>query len=399
VKSKYDVTIIIVNYNGKRFLNNLFLSLSTMKIEQLKYEIVLVDNASGDSSIEFVKENFGNLINLKIVESNENLGFAAGNNRGVEYAEGEYIVFLNNDTEVDKNWLISLYNFMLANPKCGMANSKLLFFYDFIKLRFSTSDRIIISSKLIINNREYNFDSKFCKNVICNSQELICFGNSEIYVPLLDGENAYLFDIEIVDNFGNDNKLISCGKEWLLAKGEIRLSFSIKEIQLNKIVLVQNAGSGVNANYDGYDIGFCEQDGNDYRKKYEIVGGCGASIIMLREDFINIGKFDERYFMYYEDMDLSFRLRKSGKIIMFCPESIVRHIHTGSSKEWSPFFCYQTSRNKLLFIYKNISKVKYLIYLFKQFAIAIKNKNSFQKQGCIDSLRIVLGYKNIQFRN
>ena len=114
---------------------------------------------------------------------------------------------------------------------------------------------------------------------------------------------------------------------------------------------------------------------------------------MLKEDFEQCGGFDERFFMYYEDTDLSYRIKKLGKKIMYCPTSVVRHIHTGSSTEWSPFFVYHVYRNKLLFIKKNISTKKYIKFFLKQCKQSVCEKNKVKLRGTLASLKIIMGRK------
>ena len=89
--------------------------------------------------------------------------------------------------------------------------------------------------------------------------------------------------------------------------------------------------------------------------------------------------------MYYEDTDLSFRMKKIGGIIMYCPDAVVRHIHAGSSTEWSPFFTYHVYRNKLFFIRKNFGLKIYIKYFIKQLLEGIKEKNSNKTKGTLDS--------------
>lgn len=392
MNSKYDVSIIIINYNGKRYIDGLFQSLVHMNTDGIRYEILVVNNASEDGSISYLRQMYGYLPNLKIIDAGGNLGYAGGNNKGVENAEGEYIIFLNNDTAVDENWMVNLYSSISVNEKIGMVNSKLLFYYDFITVFFGTDDKIILSPEMRINGLNYKIDNKFCKNVIYDKDQIICFGNSEIFVPVLGSGEEFELVWEYKEARGTYNNVNVCGKmkELSTLAKTINISIPVSIVDEFKYTLIQNAGSGINEYYDGFDIGFCEKDSDKYSIPYEISGGCGASIILRREDFLNCGGFDERFFMYYEDMDLSFRIKKNGKKIMFCPTSIVRHIHTGSSTEWSPFFCYQVSRNKLLFIFKNISKRQFVFYFIRQFRSAVKEHNKYQRQGCIDALRILL---------
>ena len=125
-------------------------------------------------------------------------------------------------------------------------------------------------------------------------------------------------------------------------------------------------------------------------KPYQITNSCGASMMMEKEKFMEAGGFDETFFMYYEDTDLSFRARRNGGEIWYCPHSIVRHIHTGSSKEWSPFFIFHITKNKLLFVYKNISRKLYLKFLIKQVIHSIRGRNMNMLKGSIASIKILL---------
>lgn len=361
---EYDVSIIIVNYNGKRYIDALFESLYNLQLDDIKLEIIFVDNASSDDSTNYLEKKYKSDI-LKIVRSNENLGFAGGNNLGVKNCRGKYIVFLNNDTKVDKLWIKTLYERIKDDDSIGMINSKLLFFYDFIKINTVTNDKFKIEKKVSINDKEYEVDNKFAKNLLLEDN-MTCFGHSYFYLPLLDGDSEYKFILKVSEyNNETDYVLLDGNKYFSNEDGNITITLNIDKTLASKTALIQNAGSGINENYDGYDIGMGEEDSEKYNKEYEINNGCGASIIMLKEDFEKAGMFDEDFFMYYEDTDLSYRIKKLGKKIIYYPYSIVRHIHTGSSKEWSPFFIFHVVRNKALFVYKNISKAKGIKMLLK----------------------------------
>ena len=130
----YDVSIILVNYNGKKYLEALFESLKRLRNDDFTFEVVFEDNASTDDSIAFLYEKgYDKDLNLNVVRSDVNRGFAGGNNFGIENSKGRYVVCLNNDTAVDILWLQELYHMISQNPEYGMVNSKLVFFYDFIK--------------------------------------------------------------------------------------------------------------------------------------------------------------------------------------------------------------------------------------------------------------------------
>ncbi len=117
-------SIIILNYNGKSYLSNCLKSVMNNKYPN--FEVILVDNASTDSSLKEAQKRFGSDPRLKIVQSKINTGFAGGNNLGFKYCRGEYVVFLNNDTLVEEDWLTKLVEAMQNDPSIGLAQSKII---------------------------------------------------------------------------------------------------------------------------------------------------------------------------------------------------------------------------------------------------------------------------------
>jgi GT2 family glycosyltransferase len=121
---KRQASIIVVNWNGKRYLRECLSSLLTQTYSH--YEIILVDNGSNDGSVDLVVERFPE---VRIIKNGENLGFAAGNNVAIRVAQGDYIVTLNNDTRAEPDWLEELIKVVETDPKIGMCASKMLFYY------------------------------------------------------------------------------------------------------------------------------------------------------------------------------------------------------------------------------------------------------------------------------
>jgi len=118
------VSVIVVNYNGKTFLNRCLGSL--LKTEYSSFIVILVDNGSSDGSPDLANDEFGHDPKLKIVKNAANLGFAEANNIGMRHAKGKYVVLLNNDTIVDKKWLSELTKVMENDISIAAAQSKLL---------------------------------------------------------------------------------------------------------------------------------------------------------------------------------------------------------------------------------------------------------------------------------
>ena len=116
------ISVIIVNYNGKKFLSDCLSSIFRQTYTPL--EVILVDNASNDGSVEYIHQNFPG---VKMFIQSANLGFAGGTNTGIEKATGKYVLTLNNDTILTPDFIDELTKPMISNPTVGMCASKMIF--------------------------------------------------------------------------------------------------------------------------------------------------------------------------------------------------------------------------------------------------------------------------------
>ena len=115
--------MVIVNWNGKHLLAD---CLSSLQIQRFRdFETILVDNGSTDGSIEWVRAEYPD---VQLVPLPENRGFCGGNNAGIRLARGDYVVLLNNDTEVDADWLGALVRHIQSDASIGACDSKILYF-------------------------------------------------------------------------------------------------------------------------------------------------------------------------------------------------------------------------------------------------------------------------------
>jgi len=117
-----DLSIIIVNYNVKEFLQNLIHSIKKA-VSGLEYEIIIVDNASDDGSVELLREKFPK---IKLIINKENLGFGKANNIGLSIAKGDYFLLLNPDTLVAEDTFKKMISFFEDTPKAKLAGCKIL---------------------------------------------------------------------------------------------------------------------------------------------------------------------------------------------------------------------------------------------------------------------------------
>jgi GT2 family glycosyltransferase len=114
------IFIIVLNYNGADVIKKCLASV--LKTDYPNFEVVVVDNDSSDGSLEMAKANFSK---AHFIKNEANLGFSAGNNIGLRFAlerMADYVLLLNNDTEVEKDFLTKLVAVAEADEKIGVAS-------------------------------------------------------------------------------------------------------------------------------------------------------------------------------------------------------------------------------------------------------------------------------------
>jgi len=122
IKMKSLVSIIIVNWNAKKYLKSCIDSLLAQTYQN--YEIIVVDNASSDDSVKFLEKEFSS---IKIIKNKKNLGFAEGNNIGIKNSKGDLIALFNPDAIADKDWLSNLVQKIQSSNKIGGVAGKIFY--------------------------------------------------------------------------------------------------------------------------------------------------------------------------------------------------------------------------------------------------------------------------------
>ena len=117
-------SVIIVNHNGREFLRACLQSLREIDRDGFSVEVIVVDNISQDGSIEFLESHYPEIMVLK----NDINNYVKAVNLGIKHSTGDYIVLINNDTIVEKNWLIGLYRVIESDKDIGIVQSKIVFF-------------------------------------------------------------------------------------------------------------------------------------------------------------------------------------------------------------------------------------------------------------------------------
>lgn len=381
------VSVIIVNYNGKYFLRECLNSVLDVDFPKSQYEVILVDNDSRDGSIEYVTENFPD---VKIVHSKTNLGFADGCNLGVKNSSAEFVVFLNTDTRVDKLWLKSLVRRIQSDKNIAAVNSKVFLYHPFIELsihsdifmrsEFSESVNFqsvgVLLESVLIKDKQLQSLIRYRKGFYDKEKGIISSrwtkGDATILIPIYPKKRYTYITLTIRSEKSNtnlktdvsvwlgDKKLISDQlKSYEINQYKIKLKNS--ELKNKFLYAVQNTGVIVFKSGYGRDRGALVRDHSQfyvidnlyYKKAAELNAFAGTSVIIRKKVFEDLGGFDGTYFMYYEDVDLSLRMKRKGWKIVYEPKSKVYHIHAGSSGEWSRLFSYNVEKNYLATLIKH----------------------------------------------
>ena len=139
--------------------------------------------------------------------------------------------------------------------------------------------------------------------------------------------------------------------------------FSSRQVQFNHPELLDGAG-------DEYHVSglawrrYYNHTGKEYgTKTEEVFGACAAAALYLRDDFLKVDGFDEDYFSYFEDVDLSFRLRLAGGRCLYVPDAVVQHVGSASAGKMSDFVIYHGHRNLVWAYFKNMPSLLFWSYL------------------------------------
>lgn len=235
-----DLSIIIVNYNVKEFLQNLIHSIEKATLNLTK-EIIIVDNASDDGSVDFIKDKFPE---VKLIANKKNLGFGKANNLGLKIAAGEYILLINPDTLVAEDTFEKMIQFFNDTQSAGLAGCKIL-----------------------------NPDGTL---------QLACRRS-------FPGPWTSFTKVT--------------GLSTLFPKSKIFARYNLTYL--------------------------------DENKSYEVDAISGSFMMMRRSVYDKVGGFDEQFFMYGEDLDLCYRIQKSGFKVYYVHSTQIIHYKGESTKRSS----------------------------------------------------------------
>ncbi len=254
------LSVIIVNYNVKYFLEQALLSVRRAA-KDLSIEVFVVDNNSVDDSVSMVREKFSE---VKLIDNQVNTGFSVANNQAILASKGKYILLLNPDTVVEEDTFVKCLHFMEQTPDAG-----------------GLGVRMIDGSGKFLPESKRGFPTPFV--AFCKT-----FGLSTFF-PTSKIFNRY------------------------------HLGF-LKELDTNEVDVL-----------------------------------AGAFMLMRRETLDKVGLLDEAFFMYGEDIDLSYRIVKGGYKNYYFPETTIIHYKGESTKKGSLNYVRTFYQAMIIFAKKHFS--------------------------------------------
>jgi len=247
-------SVIIVTYNSLKYIDACLCSIQKQKYP---HEIIIVDNCSQDHIIDHLKKTYPEIL---LIQNTENGGYGAGNNLGVNYAKGKFVVIVNPDVIVASDWLETLINSLQNNPLN------------------------IVTPKIL------------------------------------------LYDGSLINTCGNINNFTG-------------LTFT--------------RGLGVDPIKE-----YCHDD--------IVTGISGACFALFRESYLDLGGFDENFFLYNEDSDFSWKANLFGYSIILSSKSILYHDY---ELKMNPKKIYYLEKGRYLILRKYLSR-KIIIYILPSLIIA-----------------------------
>jgi GT2 family glycosyltransferase len=345
--------VVVVNFNGGELTMTSLLSVLATDWPDGRLQVVLVDNASHDGIPARVERELPNVL---VVKSATNRGFAGGCNLGfTDLDDVAYVALVNNDATVDPGWLAPLVATLEDDAELGAACPKILFSGRFRELvlraptvRAGRGDHRDLGVR-VSGARVDGVD------VWPRVQLVEGFWGREPDGPgqwtteqarlrLPEGAQAEL-ELSAGDA---TTTTVACASETVQVAVGNGAAWHSVPFSGTECSIVNNVGSVLTEDGHGADRGYLQPDDGRFDEPVDVFAWCGAGVLLRRAYLEDTGIFDERLFLYYEDLELSWRGAKRSWRYRFVPGSIVHHVHAATSVEGSGRKAYFDERNRLL---------------------------------------------------
>jgi hypothetical protein len=365
-------TVVVVNWNGAHLLPACLDALAAQRT-QAPFATWVIDNASTDESAQVLAR----YPDVRVLTAPRNLGFAGGNNFALRQVSTPYAVLLNNDAAPEPEWLERLLAPFLSSDaesdRLGAVTGKVVFLPSFLRLELSTPGFVPgphDSRELGVRISSLCVDG--AQTLPAVLWERLTYGSEgppeapflwtrpagELLIPV--PRERPEAPIELSFTWAAErSKLVELrwesGAETLTVDAAASTVKAVLPAELPRIDVINNAGGMLLEGGYGADRGYQRIDDGRFDQPVEVFAACGNGMAVRTSLGHELGWFDDDFFLYYEDTDLSWRIRSRGYAIRYEPTAVVRHVHAASSKEWSPLFVFHVDRNRLLMLTKNAS--------------------------------------------
>jgi GT2 family glycosyltransferase len=357
-------TVVVVSWNGVHLLRRCLPALAAQQMPEGSFETVVVDNASSDGTVELLRREFPW---VRVVANDRNLGFAGGNNSALREVDTPFAVLLNNDAVPEPDWLAALLAPFDApgGEQVGITTGKVLFLPRFLELQVSTpgfTPGPQDTRELGVRVHRVTLDGADVTSTLLWDQ--LTYGPEGDYrwtrpegvllVPV-DGPGPWQLGLSAAAERAKTLTLSWNGGHTTIDVPADEPSEVVVAIPAVAPVVdvVNNTGGVLLSTGYGADRGYQQVDRGQYDEPRDVFGGCGNGMAVRTEAGRATGWFDDDFFLYYEDTDLSWRIRALGYTARYEPKAVLRHEHAASSGEWSPLFVFHVDRNRLLALTKN----------------------------------------------
>ena len=304
-------------------------------------EVVVVDNGSHVPSADRLADEPG----VRVVRVDRNLGFAGGANRGITPLDGlDAVALVNNDMVVPPGWLTPLAGALDADAGVAAACPK---------IRFAGRYRLLV----VAPERE----------VLLHAVEAAGAVRADPAVPAPSGDGvrplAGPASFWVADGPGPVRLQLSAQRPTAVrvdagdATAVVEADRESRWVEVSPTgaatALVNNVGTGWRDDGYGYDLGYLEPDGAAHAGEHDIDAWSGGGVLLRAEHLRAVGGFDERLFLYYEDLDLALRGRAAGARFRLVPASVLDHEHSATAVSGSPFAEYHKERNRVLVVLRH----------------------------------------------
>jgi len=361
------IGILVVNYDGGDLTLRCLRSVLATDWPADALEVVLVDNGPADGVAERVRRE---LPAVEVIVAGGNLGFAGGCNLGLRrLVRADYVALLNNDARVEPGWLHPLVAALEADPGVGAASPKILFDDSFVEVsirsatgRGGAGDHRPLGVALG-GVRIDGSDDPRAVQLVSGFLGMEHAPSNHDAFQWTDGDALVRVPAR------PDGTLPACALR-LWASDERTVTVSSGDTSVDHVVgrepawsdvalggepfdVVNNVGCTLVDGGYGADRGFLERDDGQYERPVEVFAWCGAAVLLSRRYLDAVGTFADRFFLYYEDFDLSWRGRAQGWRYLYVPGPAVRHVHSASVVEGSRLHHHYSERNRLLTLTRN----------------------------------------------